>query len=458
MDVTSSVVDLGNASALSGAVARPASYAHIREYNNRLYLGGHRGLEQNFVYYQLPNGPFNIERYTSGVRLVVPAEKINKLQITDDYDLLISTEDGEDNRVCGLQLNDVAEGWRFRKTPYDNVHGHGQHKFKDLFFATYGNNPNFQNSPATGPAIVVSTDDLATWNIVGDSNNDFSTLDNRTSLYFYELKGHLFSSGFYSSSPWVISGWLTHYTGDAEHSFEIAHDTSSDFHSLLNENTPFGKTYIRIEDMLELGGEKGILLTGSEVFRLGFTTVSGRNGEYPRPDGETRISTTARTILRKNGIGYILECSGTTVKVRWSSDLINWNTLFTSTKGGGSFTRGLEIANGNVFYAGGTDGKNIYRVPGASFGGLPTGFNAAPVANVNSYSTDTGTPIVINAGKQGILPDDTDGNGDKLSSSLVTGRPRHAQSPGQRTFHLHPGSGLWRYGLLRLFSKRWGRR
>ncbi len=260
----------------------------------------------------------------------------------------------------------------------------------------------------------MSDDNADTSQIVGDTADDFSSIEKRTSVYFHELKGHLYSNGYYRpGTGWVLTDWLTHYTGDAEHSFEVAKDTARDFHSSLN----FSGAFYVINEMLEIGGSKGIARIGSsDVIRFKFTTVTGRNGDYPRPDGETVISTTAKDIYRKNGIGYLLESSGGTTTVRWSSDLITWNTLFTCTTGT-TPVYAMAIANGDVWFTGGV---NLYRVPGPAFGGLPTGFNTAPVATGESYATDFGVPIALSAGSKGVLPNDTDGNGDKLKASVAT--------------------------------------
>ncbi len=99
MDVTSSLVDLGNAANLSGAGSafKPDLLSHILEYNDRLYFGGtHGGNKQNIIYHQLPNGPFDTEKTASGGSLIATVEKINNLQ-NADYDLLLSGEDGVPN-------------------------------------------------------------------------------------------------------------------------------------------------------------------------------------------------------------------------------------------------------------------------------------------------------------------------------------------------------------------------
>lgn len=436
VDVTSSMVNLGNAPALAGANRKAILLKHILHYNGRLYFAGSASKSQTIVYYDLSSQTFKTEKTAAGTQFSAYAESVTNLQNTN-YDLLIAGEDGSPNDKTGLHINDIRNDWRFRTTPYDNVHGHTQYRFKNLFFATVAHNPDFGGGPSKGPGIVYSDDNLGSWHIVGDAANDFSTIAERTSTTLFELKGHLFSSGYYRPpAGWSITGWLTHYTDDATHSFEIAHNRSVDFHSSLTD--PYGG-YYTIADAMELGGNKGVLLSGSSAIRFKFTPTVGRNGTYPRPDGETVISTKAKDLCKKNGIGYILENSGTTTTVRWSSDLITWKTLFTCETGSATVTA-MEIVGGDVYFLGTV---NLYRVPGAAFGGLPSGYNIAPVAVADSYATQPGVPLYLAAGSQGILVNDTDGNEDKLSATLASG-PSHGTLVLERNgrFTYTPASGF----------------
>ncbi len=431
-DVTPSMVNLGNAPNLAGASNKPSLLDQIITYNNRLYLGGRTtGGTQSIIYYDPADSKYKIERNADGSQLVAWAEKITGLQ-NADYDLLIAGDDGSPNDKTGLHINDV-NGWRFRTTPYDNVHGHTQYKFDGKFFATFGHNPNYGGSPDKGPGIVVSRDNLTSWQIVGDPGGEFSAIKGRTSRYFHEIRGQLFSSGYYASpGVFITTGWLTHHTGDATDSFETVYSTAGDFNSSLG-----GEGFHGIKETLDLGGNKGILLSATrQAIRFSLENTAGRNGFYLKPIAETEATSNVYDLLKRNGIGYMLERSGSTAKVRWSQDLITWNTLFTCSLSSAS---AMEIIGGDIYIL---SGLNLYRIPGNAFDGLPSGNNLAPVANNDSFSTPEGVALVIPAGSKGVLPNDTDGNDDKLTASLLAA-PTHGTVviEGNGRFTYTPAAG-----------------
>lgn len=365
------------------------------------------------MYYDPAASTFGVEQTNSGNQLIAYAEKVTNLQ-NADYDLLISGEDGNPNHLTGLLINDSA-GWRFRTTPYDNVHGHMQYKFQNKFFASFGHFPGYRNSPESGPGIVVSNDNLESWEIVGDPTGEFSQINNRKSTTFHEIRGSLFSTGYYAGpNNFVTADWLTHYTGDAVDSFETVYETSGQFHSSLSGAIPYG-----IRETIDLNGNKGILLaSNANAIRFRIEQTAGRNGTYPKPVGESVVSTNTRDLLTHNGTGYILEHSGSTAKVRWSYDLINWNTLFTCSI---DYAQAIEIINGDVYLLSYT---HLYKIPSSAFSNLPSNQNVGPIANPDNFQTEEAIPVSPIAGSKGILPNDTDGNLDKLTATLLT-PPNH---------------------------------
>ena len=426
-DVTSSMVNLGNGPNLAGASNKPSRLSQMITYKNRVYMGGTtNGGRQSIVYYDPASSSFKVERNADGSQLVAWAEKITGFQNADN-DLLVAGDDGSPNDKTGLHIND-ASGWRFVQTPYDNIHGHTQYKFKGKFFATFLHNPNYGGSPEKGPGIVVSKDNLRSWQIVGDPENEFSIKKARNSHSLHEIRGQLFSTGYYSpGGPVDATGWLTHYTGDATDSFETVYSTSGNYSSTLN-----GFGYAPIAETMDLGGNKGILLTGTRyALRFRLENAVGRNGTYLKPVNESTVSSTAKDLLKWRGTGYILEHSGTTAKVRWSQDMSTWTTLFTCSLSDAS---AIEIHGGNFYIV---SGMNLYRIPGSSFGGLPESNNIAPIANANSFAAKSGFPLVIPGGSSGVLPNDLDANSDNLVATLVSG-PSHGtlvfEANGQFTY------------------------
>ncbi len=79
--------------------------------------------------------------------------------------------------------------------------------------------------------------------------------------------------------------------------------------------------------------------------------------------------------------------------------------------------------------------------------------NVAPIAGNDAATTAVNTPVVIN-----VKANDTDADGDPLTTSLVTGPdPRRRHPRRRRIVHLHPHDQLHRHRHLHLPRIRWRR-
>ncbi len=416
-DVTSQVEDLGDAYAIPGANQSVHNILHIMHYNGRLYYGGVTAgaNPQSIVYWDLADEQRRIEqtKLVNGSNLTATVELVTGLQ-NANYDLLIAAEDGAPNNQTRMYIND-RHGWRWRKNPGDALHGGNmQLRFDDKFFATFGSD----NSTGDSPGVAVSTDDLDTWTIVGDVGGEFTTNSGRKGSNLMIANGHLFGTGFYLGTP-NINGWMTHYTGDANHSFENVYSRSADFHPATAPVAGFPDAYKPLNELVDLQGTGGILRAVRAAVSYRYVTTAGRNGNYPKPVAEAQVNDAYPVdVLAQNGVMYMLEWDGDTdiTSVRYSTDLVNWTTLFTTTTS--TYPNAFALVGNDFYY---TIGRNLHRVKGSAYGGVPSGANLSPVGADDAYSTDVDTPLSLAAGSLGVLPNDSDGNDDFLTASLMSG-------------------------------------
>ena len=168
-----------------------------------------------------------------------------------------------------------------------------------------------------------------------------------------------------------------------------------------------------------------------------------------------------------NGDSYSV-VSGRTLTVSspgiLSNDTVGWGTNLTavlvSGPTNGTFSLGT---NGGFTYTAtnnfiGTDSFNYLANDGVTNSAPATvtisvTANYPPVANNDSYNVITNTTLSV--ASPGVLGNDTDANGDSLTSVLVSG-PAHGtlKSDQQRRVQLHPRQQLRRDGHFHLSSQR----
>ena len=451
-DVSSSIVDLGD---FYGGPGYSTNY--LATYDGRVYTIGDVDNDQTqYLNYYTPGEPgYGREKRDDGNGLVINQEETHGLYVLEN-ELLISGADGVPNVDSGVWVK-TGTGWKHKASPVGNgldpVHYHGQYKYKGKYFASFSNSIG---AAGAGAATAVSSDNLQTWQIVGDPLGQFVTPDangvnqpdDRDTKFYFELQGHLFATGFtikpdgvgYGGNPryaFVSEKWLMHYTGDANNSFEVVHNTPSDLLSGFSASW-FTKA-------VDLPNGKSLIADGSRVIRVGFVNATGANGTYPKPVGEGLVPCASDAYLVElyavNGVAYVLESNSKagTAKIKWSTDGTNWTTLCTYSKAVTGFAgAAMTILNGDIYLG---RSNHIYRLPGSAVT-LPAN-NTAPVAADDSYTVAQSDVLEVSEIRNGVLSNDSDPNRDPINAQLVSG-PTHGTLSLARsgTFVYTPNSGF----------------
>lgn len=443
-DVTAQLVNLGT---LNGGNTYSGP-GDIAVWRGRLYFAGgsDNDTTHNLPVYD-PSAGLSREPGNDGGLLTVRQELVARAHVIDG-ELLLSGEDGVPNSLSGLTVRRTG-GWGVRAVDediYDATHLSAQYKFRGRYFASYRENPNYPNNLGR-VGVRVSSDDLATWQDVGDPLGQFGPYAEypgavHNTRSFFELNGELFvvSALFYKASGALFStavpkNFLARYTGRADHAFEKVCDSAGEIHSSLAR---YGAAP-QIFAWATLRNGKGLLLHSDQVTRVRFETVpSSVGGTYSRPVGEAEVfSGGVRDLFTAHGVAYVLISDSATrgYSVRASADGVTWTTVCTFTGPSGTaldgFSGQLAVLNGDLYVS---YNKSLVRIPAAAIT-LPSN-NAAPVTAADAYATGDEPAIKVLDPRAGLLGNDVDADADPLYAELVAG-------PSNGSLTLNPDGTFW---------------
>ncbi len=464
-DLTGSVVDLGSWASLNPYGTTDKTALVLANHQGRIYIG--HGNDANSkanaaVFYDSNTGAFGNDKQPDGTTVVlIDNEEIN-YGLVRQGDLVWSGVDGAVAHNGAWLYVKRHDGWKAYKPQGANAHTQDQYIYGGKIFLS-----NFFRSK---PGVAISYDGGST-TVEKDQRSatvgsDFpnlaeggETIDGWLSHSFFEFRGHLFALNWTLQVPIVPTpplgtpfppqeAWMTHYTGNVNQPWEKTWRRMSDlgFTGLtLSSNSVYD-----IPKPIEAVGYLWMRV-GSSLYRYGFQTVTGSAGTYDRPASGTRVSTTNKSLVSRNGYLYRADRSGDIVTLLRTSDGTVWTTLCTlnvSASSSLSYLQStaypllIEVAGQDIYLA---QRSRLFKIPGTALGAnKPSGSaNTAPVATNDTFTANYGLCTITNA-FQGPLLNDKDGNDDAFYATLVS-----PPSQGTLTFRYN---GTFEYSANGSFS------
>ena len=260
-------------------------------------------------------------------------EKVVAMSVVDDL-LFFACEDGWPNRNSGPWWFDGSTWKRLKtqdKTGYDGTHGVSQVMFDNKIFMSFSF--GYKNKKTSLP-LAVSSDGGSTFTRIGDPRKEFElgTYSGNNYPQFLQFGGHLFSTGYWSKTNEQKNGgsvegrnWLIHYTGDADHSFEVVYDHPKDFWPEYKSNGSW--TLSKAAQI----GDKLILGSGYHAVQAKIVMTQGSNGLYPKPVFTKTIPGIIRDVHQHGNMVYLIktEKESDQFTILSSDDCQTFETLIT---------------------------------------------------------------------------------------------------------------------------------